>query len=66
MQQHQCKEDETETEVRIPEQRVQAVALRQQCRNSDTAKYHKRVGGSPKHANAKQWHDDHKAVQREV
>src|SRR5262249_61030730 len=64
MQKYQGKEHESKVEVRVPEQRMQAVALRQNRRKVYTSEQHDRVGACRQHPPAEQRHADHQEVER--
>ena len=66
MQEDQGKKREGQIEMRIPEQAVQAVALRQDRRKVQAAEHHHRVGGGRQHAPADQRHGDHEGIEGPV
>src|SRR5271156_3541816 len=60
----QSEEDKRQIEMRIPERRVQAVALRQDLRQIDAAPYLPPVRGPRDHPPADKSQSDHQGVER--
>ena len=62
MHQDQRKEGERQIEMRVPEQRMQAIALRQDRRKPHAPEHHDRVSACRQHRPTDQRHADHQGI----